>query len=116
MPDHELRELRRELAAIERGPGKSYPPELRRRISAWARDVIAGGASMTATARTLALDLRTLRAWLRDATARSTALVPVEVVADEPAQRAGLRVVSPAGFRVEGLALDEVVALLQVLG
>ena len=31
MPDHELRDLRRELAAIERGPGKPYPLELRRR-------------------------------------------------------------------------------------
>ncbi len=117
MPDHELRDLRRELAALDRGPGKSYPPALRVRITAWARRAIADGATHTATARMLALDLRTLRAWLGQSGATSTALVPVEVVADDPMRtRVALRVVSPAGFRVEGLALDEVAALLRVLG
>jgi hypothetical protein len=118
MPDHELRDLRRELAALDRGPGKSYPAALRARITTWARRAIATGASHTATARAVALDLRTLRAWLGDATvsAASTALVPIEVVVDAPAARGPLRLVSPAGFRVEGLALDEVATLLRVLG
>jgi len=116
MLDQELRSLRRQLAARARGRGKRYAPDLRARVTAWAQRAIADGARLASVARALDIDSETLRKWLRKGAAASTALVPVEVVADEPPVRAGVRVVSPAGYQVEGLGLGEVVALLRVLG
>ncbi len=116
MSDHELRSLRRQLAARARGRGKRYAPDLRSRATAWAQRAIAGGARLTEVARALDIDDETLRKWLRKDSTATTSLVPVEVIVDEPVALAGVRVVSPTGYRVEGLALDEVVALLRVLG
>lgn len=115
MSDHELHNLRRELAIRGRGRGKVYEPTLRLRITDWARRAIARGMSIPAAAAALPVHPETLHAWLAHAPT-TTALVPVQVIAETPQSQAGLRVVSPAGFRVEGLALDEVIALLRVLG
>lgn len=116
MSDHELHNLRRELAIRGRGRGKVYEPTLRLRITDWARRAIARGMSVPAAASALPVHPETLHAWLASAPATTTALVPVQVIAETPESHGGLRVVSPAGFRVEGLALDEVAALLRVLG
>lgn len=115
MGDHELRELRRELAACERGRGKRYPTTLQQRIKDWAQREIARGASTRRAAEAIALHPETLRKWLLG-DACATALVPVEVVAEEAAPARRVSVVSPAGYRVEGLDLAEVAALLRVLG
>jgi len=102
---------------VERGRGKRYPAELRLQISGWARREIARGSSPRAAARRLGLHPETLRAWCGDASPSSTALVPVEIVGSAAAPTpTAIRIVSPAGYRVEGLALDEVAALLKVLG
>lgn len=45
----------------------------------------------------------------------STSLVPVEVVPDPVATRT-VSIVSPSGFRVEGLSLLEAATLLKTLG
>jgi transposase-like protein len=116
MSDQELRSLRRQLAAHARGRGKRYAPDLRSRVTTWTQRAIADGARLASVARVLDIDDETLRKWLRKGSATSTALVPVEVVAEEPPGRTGVRVVSPAGYQVEGLGLGEVVALLRVLG
>jgi transposase-like protein len=111
MSDHELRDLRRELAARERGQGKRYSAALRARISGWARRELERGGSLRAIAEALGLHRETLRSWLADVPASEAALVPVEVTAEKASARSFV-VVSPSGFRVEGLALDEVAALL----
>lgn len=117
MHDQELRELRRELATIERGRGRYYPPALRARITRWARRRLAGGDSVNAVARDVALHPTTLAAWLgAPAPATSTALVPVEIVAAParatPAPQVPVVLVSPSGYRVEGLTLDEALRAL----
>ncbi len=119
MHDQELRELRRELATIERGRGRYYPPALRARITRWARRRLAGGDSVNAVARDVALHPTTLAGWLGapgPAPATSTALVPVEVVAAParvtPMTQAPVVLVSPSGYRVEGLTLDDALRAL----
>ena len=120
MQDHELRILRRELAPRARGPGLHYPDELRGRIARWARRQLEDGASLGALASALGVHRETLRRWTAGAArpptgaARPLALVPVEVVVDEP-PAGTLSVVSPAGFRIDGLTLDEAIAALSRL-
>ncbi len=122
MHDQELRELRRELAGLERGPGKYYPDELRTRIAAWARRRIARGESVSGSALALALDRRTLSTWLQrrggdagrereQVEPTGTALVPVEIVEALPAPTT-ITLVSPSGYRLEGLTVDDAVRAL----
>jgi hypothetical protein len=117
MQDRELRELRRELGTIERGRGKSYPPALRARITNWARRRVANGESVGTVAREVALHPKTLASWLAtSASAAETALVPVEIVASQidRAERDASKVVlvSPSGYRVEGLTLGDALRAL----
>ena len=101
----------------ERGRGKRYPAELQRRIVAWAGRAIGRGARARELARRLGVHRGTLQVWLDDAAA-TRALVPVEVVADTiavPLTSAATRtvsVISPSGFHVDGLSLDEAATLL----
>jgi DNA-binding transcriptional regulator LsrR (DeoR family) len=111
MQEQELRDLRRELAA-QRGPGVYYPERLRERATRWARQQLAAGATAGAVATSLGIGRDTLRRWM--ATAATTALVPVEIV-DEPSA-AQVTVVSPNGFRISGLTLDDAIVVLRRLG
>ncbi len=84
---------------------------------AWARAAIARGTTLTAAAALLEINAKTLTAWMRPSAPHSTALVPVEVIA-APALPASARVVlvSPSGFRIEGLTVDEVLRAIARLG
>jgi transposase len=113
MQDQELRDLRRELTTIERGRGRHYPLALRARITSWARRRLAIGDSVNAVAREVALHPTTLAAWLSASStpAKSAALVPVEVVVVpdrvQPTKVTQVVLVSPSGYRVEGLTLED---------
>lgn len=115
MHDQELRDLRRELAAVERGPGRYYPDALRVRVARWARRQLDDGAALMVIAAELGLRRDTLRQWTTvPKPAATTAMVPVEIVADA-LRSAHVSVVSPNGFRIDGLTLDEAVAVLRRL-
>lgn len=111
MQEHELRNLRRELAA-QRGPGVYYAEPLRERATRWARQELAAGATIATVAASLGIGRDTLRRWIAPASA--TTLVPVEIV-DAP-RAAEVSVVSPSGFRISGLTLDDAIAVLRRLG
>ena len=108
---------------MERGPGKYYPDELRARIAGWARRRIARGESVSGSALALALARRTLSTWLkrhgddteharRDVEHAPVALVPVEIVDAPPAPSTTITLVSPSGYRLEGLTLENAVHAL----
>ena len=80
-----------------------------------ARGAVKRSESLRAIADPFALRRETLRGWLTEAPAPTVALMPVDVVL-EPGPVWTFAVVSPAWFRVEGLALDDVAALLARLG
>jgi hypothetical protein len=115
MIDHEARAIRGELAARDRGRGKRYPEALRARVTAWLRRQVSSGAAIQAAAAIIEFDNETARRWLRASSPPATALVPVEVVAAPDARRA-VSVVSPTGYRIDGLTLEEAVVLLRRLG
>jgi phage terminase large subunit GpA-like protein len=136
MRDHELVELRRQLAKTVTGRGIYYPDALRERVSAWAYQRRDEGAPWDVIAAELGCQNSTLRRWVqtedrrvRKRTKPTTALVavdvdgggplvaveePVEPTASQPSRRL-VCVVSPAGFRVEGLTVDEAVDALRRL-
>jgi hypothetical protein len=135
MRDQELHELRRELTKVPRGRGIYYPDELRERVRDWAFRRRDDGATWPAIAAEIGVAHSTLRLWIgvelrrRRAFEKPTAaLVPVEIVGAAPDAAAAistafaslrttsLSVVSPGGFRIEGLTLDEAIAALQRLG
>ncbi len=111
MRSNELTELRRELVGVPRGRGRQYPARLRARITAWARDEVARGASVSAAAAAVALHPHTLTTWLAP-TPSATAMVPVEVIASPVVGAAPpVTLVSPSGYRLEGLPLEDAVQL-----
>ena len=102
--------LRRALSRVNRGPGKRYPIALRQRAIAWCVSQRSAGATWTAIAEGLGVHMATVRAWCpQDDRAR---MRRVQVV-DEGRT---VSVVSPSGYRVEGVTLLEATTLLAKLG
>ena len=114
--DRELQNLRELVAAA--GQGRRRPrfakPE-RARIAVWARGEIKRGNDLRVLSEALGLHANTLRKWLADAPAEAAApgLLPVRVAAERPAAR--LTLVTPGGYRVEGLSVVQVRELLGAL-
>ena len=112
--------LRLQIARSLRGDrsrATRYPATTRREAVRLARAESARGVAVAATARALGLRPRTLGLWLRSH--RGPQLRRVEVIEAsspqpvEPEARAS--VVTPQGYRVEGLDLAALVRLLQEL-
>lgn len=118
MRDPEAVVLRREFAARERGRGKQYPVWLRERATRWIQAQSAAGVSLRAMARALGIGAESARRWSQDdvADAAAAVLVPVELIADEVRPTRTVSVISPAGFRVEGLSLAEAATLMREIG
>jgi hypothetical protein len=122
MIDDEIRDLRRELARIERGRGLWYPDALRERAAAWARAQRDVGATWREISAAVGLPAETLRRWT-SVTARDTSavLVPIEIVGERKVEADGaddrdVRIVTPGGLRIEGLTTADVIAIVRVLG
>ena len=114
-------QLRVELAATRPAHNSAgYPPELRDRAGAWLADRHAEGAGWKALGARLGICRTTARAWARCASRGAAAEVTFLPVAPRPAsslassRRPGL--VSPRGYRVEGLDSELLVDLLERLG
>ena len=118
--DHEAAAIREELRALgRRGRTEAFPSVLRERVAAYAL-ARRPGVSWGRLGECLTLSPSTVHRWCGQAAQASSpgeagaALVPVVVTPEEPV-RSDLALVSPRGFRVEGLSLDDVVRLLDPL-
>ena len=101
-------ELKREVDAVERRyRGQRYPTELRERLIEYARGRREHGASWTRIGAEVGVRGPTLRRWCG---AEVDPLVPVRVVGPS-----GVAVVSPAGWRVEGLSAAEAAAFIRAM-
>lgn len=114
-------------------PSAGYPVAVRDEVVALTQHLLAQGRTTHSVARDLGLHGSTLRGWLEAAAVAGSAFVPVMVeeavsvdrsaqaTAPCPAQvppagrPAGLTLVSPRGFRLEGLDLDSALIALQRL-
>ena len=107
--------LRRELDGVKGRRGPCFPRDLKERAGAWLAERRAAGATVAELAAELGLASGTVLRWSATKLQSTRALVPVEIVA-EPMAVSSMSIVSPAGFRVEGLSFTDVVALLKALG
>jgi transposase-like protein len=114
MAQREVENLRRELGRVGIRRGRCFSEELKGRATAWIVRRRAAGVRVAEVASELGLSAGTVLKWsARGKSAR--ALVPVEVIA-EPSTGKSVSVISPAGFRIEGLSLLEAAALLKAVG
>ncbi len=105
-----LSELRERGAKRWRTPGP-----LRAEIVTWARGLQATGYGVEAIAREIALTGSTLRRWLRAGEEEGGfRRVRLRASAKRPGS-GGLALVSPGGYRLEGLSLEEAVDAIRRL-
>jgi len=115
MTQRTAEKLRRELDGVKGRRGPCFPRDLKERTSAWLAERRAAGATVAELAAELGLASGTVLRWSATKARSSRALLPVEIVA-EPTAVGSMSVVSPSGFRVEGLSFADAVALLRALG
>jgi transposase-like protein len=105
-------EVQRRIGSARSARARRYGPELRQKALGLVARWQAPGVSRAEAARRLGLPCRLLYRWLAEAK-EPRGLLPVRVGADEASRPV---LVTPAGYRVEGLREDELVELLRALG
>jgi hypothetical protein len=110
MGDGDIQKLRAALARRERGRGKRYSANLKQRIVEAAGVLRRRGQGWQTIGRFFGIPHQTVRRLAGGSTA--PAFVPVEVVGTAIG---GLLLVSPDGYRVEGLGAAEVAEILRRL-
>jgi transposase-like protein len=112
-----LRVARRALAGLgKRGRTTAIPGEVREVLVACALEQRERGKSWAAIAEALGVSSSGLIRWSKRRIARCEGAVPVEVRVEAPSNGSSVTLVSPAGYRVEGLGVSEAVAMLRELG
>ena len=118
--------LRQALRDRERGRGKRIAPSVRKLVLAHVACRQRGGDSLRVLSAEPGIGFETLRRWLAAPAPAPTRrrrrkrppamLVPVAIVPAPASVLARLAtVVSPSGYRVDGLTLDEAALLLRAL-
>ena|SRR4051794_10602237 len=110
MGEGDIEKLRTALARRERGRGKRYTPNLKQRIAEVARVLRGRGQGWHTIGRFFGIPHETVRRFAGGNAA--PAFVPVEVLGTASA---GLTLVSPDGYRVEGLSAADVAEILRRL-
>lgn len=119
---NDVERIRAALAGMQQGRGRRFSPEMRKMIAGAASRLREEGQSWTMIGRALGLPAETpRRLWLARTTStrkETGAFLPVAVADDGVTgiARGGLVVVSPSGFRVEGLDATQAADLLRRLG
>jgi hypothetical protein len=115
----EGKQLRSEIAKLRPDKRRRYSAALRARILDWVGRAAASGMLESECSKAIGVKVWRFVMWRRfDERARkagraSLALVPIE--APPLSTTSEVSLVTPSGYRLEGLALDQVVALLREL-
>lgn len=108
--------VRRRGSFRQAGRGIRVPEELRQLAIRFGRWALDEGESLGEAAAQLGVSRATLERWLDEEPAGdSSAVREVVVRAEEAGAGAGLTLVTPEGFRIEGLAVADLTALLRSL-
>lgn len=109
----ELKALGRTLANLRRGNGRRYTPELRAQIAHVASWLRTNGRPWQQVAEEIGIPVETIRGFCGACEKARSGFVAVEVT--EPVRRTSITLVSPGGYRVEGLGVDDAAELLRRL-
>jgi transposase-like protein len=106
-----FRESRRPVAGVRH----RCPADLREEIVGRARSLRRQGLSLQRIASSLAMSPKTLANWLRryQGTLRRVTVTSSPSVAHQSS--GGIQIVTPQGYRIEGLSVDEAIALVRAL-
>jgi len=111
-----LKALRRRVERSGDGRARRYSRALREAVMAAAAVAREAGWSWTRLGEELGISHETLRRWWYDeARASGPTLVAVDIEDGGETVGGRLSVVTPMGYRVEGLGVDEAAKLLQTL-
>jgi len=113
--DERSRRIRQQVGQVERaarGGLRRYPRSVRQEVAEYVRARREGGESLAAVAGRLDIPIPTLAVWLREEKPRRFRPVGVSEAAPAPA---AVILTTPGGYRVEGLGLAELAALLRAL-
>lgn len=107
-----------EAESIRRAVGartkQRYSEQLKARILRYARQRRADGATQRTVAEEVGVKWQTIRRWMEAEQPAPTAMVPVSV-RQPSAQGSQLALVSPTGYRLEGLPPQHAVQLFRQL-
>jgi hypothetical protein len=106
--------LRRALSGHRPARGKLYAPKVQAGVVVFARGRRTEGASWKQIAGELGMRFETVRRWCAREVSRS-GLRPV-VLVDAAAPGRAVTVVSSSGHRIEGLSLEDAIAVVRALG
>jgi len=130
MIEKQREELRRRVSVIQsqKPTRRRYPKELRQAVSSYARERLCHGARHEEICGELFLSPATVMRWTRQSSRETSGqqvagvFRAVAVVREEPRPRtekifgsASCSLTSPAGYRVEGLDVEQIVYLLREL-
>jgi transposase-like protein len=116
MSDRQASSLRDAVASLPSGRSRRYSEALRARILEVVRARREEGASWAQLSEQLGVSLESLRRWCVGAPPKAAPRMRRVRVVAEPKAPSTVSVVSPSGHRVEGLTLEQVIALLRALG
>jgi hypothetical protein len=111
--EREAAALRAELSRVVRGRGKRFAAELRARVVELGRRRRAEGASWQRIGGEIGLNYETVRRWC--IAKGSAQMRRVEIVPAPSEATSQVSIVSPSGFRAEGLTLRDAVMMLATL-
>jgi hypothetical protein len=110
-----LREVRAALAGLgARGRTTRIPDAVRTRVIVYAREQRSRGKTWRSIAEAVGLSATVLQRWMRAAPEASCRLARVKVVAD-PEAIAAVSLISPSGYRIEGVTLEAALRALEAL-
>jgi hypothetical protein len=109
--DETVTRVRVRLARMQRGRGKRYTPELKQQIAMAARRLRESGLGWHRIGRALGIPNETIRRFCGASGGIGRGVFAPVVVADDDSGTSAV-LVTPGGYRVEGLSLDQVVRLL----
>lgn len=129
MMEKQREELRRRVTEIQsyKHTRCHYPEQLRQAVCSYTRERLCGGDQCSAICRELCLSPAIVKRWMRQRFETPTGqqagmFRAVAVVREEPRPRAenifgsaSCSLTSPAGYRVEGLGVAQIVYLLREL-
>jgi len=108
---------RRALAQLgERGKTTAISSEVRQVLVAYALERRERGKSGAGIAEAVGVASSALIRWSRLGIAPGEGAVPVQVRVEEPSDGTAVTLVSPAGYRIEGLGVSEALVALRELG